>query len=365
MTDDSGFVINDRRRPRADDLGQPMHAGDVDGDPHDRPGRRLIGPAHAHLDAPCTDACYTDGDPAAEFAAVIDQARAVYRPGVPDDELPPPPPPPGEPQVMYLAACQQCPQVDASGLPQRMAVPFARKSDRDHWANGHASARGHVVSLVEQHPASGSTITGRVDPDGAPPPAVGVAAYEPPLIAFVVRSGKDPDLLCTIPERAGAAWLLTAAHACLLGRGSLGVPQPDRALYVGRLTPPSPHEQQWHVRIDGVLAAGVDDRIGDAVGMRMQVDGNLGPAQVEDVCEALIAGAHGIGRHLFSVVVMADPGVGDVADPAADDLLRQQRLAARDSHRAGGGQPVDAVAEFVDREIRGPVAEVADVGPDR
>lgn len=282
----------------------------------------------------------------------------------------PPPAPAGAADaalVLYLAACAQCQQADraAGGEPQYAATPFGRESDRDQWAERHALQRGHRVALVEQHPATGSTITRYVHgPEVGAERVRASVPYEPPLIAFVVRSGKDPDLLCTIPDRAGAAWLLTAAHATMLGRGSLGIPQPHRVLYVGRLTRvdmPGDQPGQWRVRIDGLIGA-TDETFGKAVGMTIAVASHLDPGQVEDVCEAMIAEACKITRNLFSVVVMTDAPTAEPPDEHAEHVLREQRLAARGEHRDAGGPVPETLVEFVDR---GPVAEVAETAPER
>lgn len=262
--------------------------------------------------------------------------------------------------VLYLAACAQCARQQQNlgeGEAQHMAVPFGRETDRDRWAATHAAIRGHRVALVEQHPHTGSTITGHVDP-----PARGAASApipDPPLIAFVVRSGREPEMLCTIPDRAGAAWLLTAAHACMLGAGSLGIPQPHRVLYVGRMGPVHPDTNMLSVRIDGLLGA-TGPQFAAPVGFDYRVSVKLDPASAENVLEAMICHEHGIGRNLFSVVLMTDAELADVADPVADAEMREQRLADRATFTERGGRPAAALSEFVDM---GPAAEVADVPP--
>ena len=222
--------------------------------------------------------------------------------------------------ITYVAHCVTCSQANDTGLSP---IPFGSAADRDGWAHAHARDRRHTVTLAEQGPQIGTRLVGTAEP-----PAL-------PLIAFVVPEGGEPDLMCRVPERAGAAWLLHAAHACMLGRagGSAGIPVPHRAMYVGRFTT-SP-ATYLDVRVDGVVGA-VDDRYGRPIGMRMQVDGSLTPAQAEDVVEDLIHRGTGLPRNLFSVILIADPGVGEPPDPEADELLRAARLAD-----AGGALPAE------------------------
>jgi hypothetical protein len=271
------------------------------------------------------------------FRAVIEQAQALTTLGLLGDGRPAPapevmrqavdelhdvvgavptwstPPPVGGVAITYAAVCRTCNTegVDSTGFSSQLL--------RNSWAAGHARARGHTVTLVEQHPSTGSTITGKCEPESehtARPPA--------PLVAFVVREGGPPDMLVRIPPRAAAAWLLTAAHAALLGKGSMGVDQPHRVLYVGRLTRDG---EFWQVRIDGLLGA-TDQRFGGAVGMVCRIDGKLTPAQAEDVVEALVARANGLTRNLFSVVIMSDAPPNDPPDADADAVLRAERLTA-------------------------------------
>ena len=231
--------------------------------------------------------------------------------------------------ITYAAACRACMPAGADGVAlvdypsAGLAIPFATEADRDRWALGHARTKGHTLTLIEQHPGTGSTITGTCEPEpGDGPPADGERAA--PLVAFVVREGSPPDMLVRIPPRAAAAWLLTAAHAALLGKGSLGVDQPHRVLYVGRI---SRDGDDWQVRIDGLLGAAADDRYGDAIGLQCRVDAKLSPLQVEDVVEALVGRMIGLGRNAFSVVIMADATPGDPPDEQAEEVLRGERLA--------------------------------------
>lgn len=234
--------------------------------------------------------------------------------------------------ITYAAACRTCVPDGSLGVaPEHasvgLAIPFATQADRDRWALGHADTRGHAVTLIEQHPGTGSTITGTAEPDDEP--AGPAPAERPaPLVAFVVREGSPPDMLVRIPPRGAAAWLLTAAHAALLGRGSLGVEQPHRVLYVGRITRADGDAPTSQVRIDGLIGATTRALFGDPIGMVCDVDARLSPSQIEDVCEALIARQCAIGRHLFSVVLMTDAPTADPPDPDAEAVLRGERLAA-------------------------------------
>lgn len=261
--------------------------------------------------------------PPTEFAAVVDALRARYRPGVPDDQVPPPP------AVQHLAFCGTC--AVEQGDDPHLAIPFATEADRDQWAAAHADTRRHTVTLARHTPGSGggTTIEGRADPDPLPgtrPAATRGAAAVPgrpaPLVAFVVPEGGRPDLLCRIPNRAGASWLLTAAHACLLGRqGSAGIPEPHRALYVGRVTE---HPQVFEVRIDGVIGALVP-AFGLPIGDHFIVPRDTSLPGIEDAVEAEITGRHRLDRSMFSVVLMADAPPGDPPDPDADAYLRARR----------------------------------------
>ena len=310
---------------------------DYEGDPYGRPApidtealrRAELTPAEfEHLardNAP--------GDPRV-FRAVVEQAqgRAVLADmdGRPDPAAPWSTPasfaPADAALITYAAACRACVPDGSLGIaPEHpsvgLAIPFASQADRDRWALGHARDRGHTLTLIEQHPGTGSTITGTCEPEpgDGPPPAERPA----PLVAFVVRDGSPPDMLVRIPPRAAAAWLLTAAHAALLGRGSLGVDQPHRALYVGRM---SRDGDRWQVRIDGLLGA-TGDRFGDAIGMVCTGVAKLSPTQIEDVCETLIAQATDLTRNLFSVVIMTDAPPAAPPDDHADAVLRGERLA--------------------------------------
>lgn len=268
---------------------------------------------------------------AAAFAAVVDELRAGYRPGVPHDELPP------VPVVTHAAFCRPC--ADEQGDEPPLPIPFASDAERDQWAAAHADARRHTVTLVEQRPGpgGGTTIVGRADPgpppraplpgDPPPPPveargAAAVPGRPAPLLAFVVPEGGKPDMLCRIPNRAGSAWLLTAAHACLLGQqGSAGIPEPHRALFVGRVTE---HPQVFEVRVDGVIGALVP-AFGLPIGDYFTVPRDTDLPGVEDAVEAGITERHGLARHLFSVVLMADAPPADPPDADADAYLRERR----------------------------------------
>lgn len=217
--------------------------------------------------------------------------------------------------VTYVARCAECSQAGAEqGEPvEYSGIPFGSAADRDRWATAHARARRHPVTLAEQGPTFGTRLVGRVEP----PPL--------PLVAFLLPEGGPPDLMCRIPERAGAAWLLTAAHACLLGRGggSLGIATPHRAMFIGHVSTDGP---QLHVTIGGVIGA-TDNRFGQVIDAQYQVDAALTPAQAEDVVEELISRAALLPRNLFSVVLMAAGDVGEPPDPEADEALRAARLA--------------------------------------
>jgi hypothetical protein len=274
-----------------------------------------------------------------EFAAVVDELRAGYRPGVPHDQVPPLPggalvgvEQPGPGAVTYLAFCRAC--ADEQGDEPPLPIPFATEADRDRWAMGHADARRHVVTLAEQS-RTGTTVIGAARPDAEPEPARAAAPVAPvPVLSFVVQSGGPPELSCLIPNRAGAAWLLTAAHACLLGRqGSHGIPEPHRVLYVGRITE---HPQVFEVRIDGVIGALVE-AFGRPIGDYYTVPRDTDLPGVEDAVEAGIGERHGLARNLFSVVLMADAPPADPPDADADAYLRQRRrdrAAAAEQHQA-------------------------------
>jgi hypothetical protein len=270
---------------------------------------------------------------------------------------------PAPQRPLYVAACSTCAAAGENiGEPGAMAVPFSTEADRDRWAAAHANERGHVVSLAEQAPETGTTVTDHVAPVGAVishPRYTGAAAAPkppiPPLVAFIAREQGPPDLVCRIPPRAGAAWLLTAAHACMLGKGSLGIEQPHRVLYVARLTrgtPGSPDD--WQVRVDGVLGA-TGAGFGAPVGAVWGVSAAADIPTVEDAVEALLGDEFGIGRHLFSVILMTDAPVGTPPDEHSEQVLRDERLAARERSRDAGGHVVDAVREFVDRPADPPV----------
>jgi hypothetical protein len=291
---------------------------------------------------------------AAEFANVIEAMRASYRPGVPDDVVPEqgrevndgehpdklaaagiiadarhrePEPEAEQVAVTYTAACRPCIDVAADVGAQHLAsVPFATAHDRDTWAGGHARLTGHTVTLAVQGP-TGSTITGRMTPDQQ--------VMGPPLVAFVVRHGAEPDLLCRIPERAGAAWLMSAAYAVMLGHGgtSLGVPAAHRVMYVGRTSLPDEQPDtsgviNLHVRVDGVLGA-TGPEFAQPVGRTYYVDQRLDPATAEDVIETMITRETGLGRHLFGIILVADTAPVPPADEHADRILREQRRTER------------------------------------
>jgi hypothetical protein len=254
-----------------------------------------------------------------QFAAVIDELRAGYRPGVPHDALPPA-------VVQHLAFCRTC--AVEQGDDPHLAIPFASEADRDTWAAAHADDRRHTVTLARHSPGAGAgtTIVGRVDP-GHPPAAeargaAAVPGRPAPLLAFVVPEGGKPDMLCRIPNRAGAAWLLTAAHACLLGQqGSAGIPEPHRALYVGRITE---HPKVFEIRIDGVIGA-LAPVFGLPIGDYFTVPRDTPLPGIEDAVEAGILDRHRLDRNLFSVVLMADAPPADPPDTDADTYLRERR----------------------------------------
>jgi hypothetical protein len=292
-------------------------------------------PAAALVDQP-QPAPLHPADP--EFAAVVDELRAAYRPGVPDDHVPPPVDQPaplvgvvqtdGGTAVTYLAFCRPC--ADEHHTEPPIPIPFATEADRDRWAMGHADARQHDVTLAVQSRAGTTTVgTARPDvlfepSDQQPEQPHRAAAKAPaaPVLAFVVPSGGRPDLLCRIPNRAGAAWLLTAAHACLLGQqGSGGITEPHRALYVGRI---AEHPEVFEVRVDGVIGALVE-AFGAPIGTYVTVARDTDLPGVEDAVEQAITDRFGLARHLFSVVLMADAPPADPPDAEADAYLRQRR----------------------------------------
>lgn len=327
-----------------------------------------------------------DGGDPAEFAAVVDGLRAEYtaaglprlppdveqalrrgearasellravtaRPDLhaevdrtPLDELP----------AMWLASCTTCGPFagDDAVLRQIQMLPFATEQDRDRWATTHAAEQGHRVNLVRQRPGEIAEHTGYAEPPrdtGVPLRAAlgrDRAARGPrpaPLVAFSVVEGRGPDLTCRIPERAGAAWLLYAAHACLLGRsGSAGIPAPHRIMYSGRVSRDG--ADGWQVRIDGMIGATVPGW-GAPVGTQWGVHGNASPADIEDAVEALLADEYGLDRHMFSVVCCADATVPDPPDPDADAYLRARRRSL------GRVDPEQFAAE---REQRPPAPE--------
>lgn len=259
-----------------------------------------------------------DEEPGAtEFAAVVDELREQYRPGVPDDQVP---------VITHVAFCPAC--AAASDVDPPVAIPFGSEAERDGWAVGHADTRDHVVTLATQQPGAGTTIIGHAAPDApGTAPARGAAPVKSaPLLAFVVPEGGPPDMLCRIPNRAGAAWLLTAAYSCLLGRsGSSGIPEPHRVLYVGRITET---QYTFEVRVDGLLGA-TDPMFGRAIGDRFTVSRNVDLPGVEDAVEESLSRRHLIPRHLFSVVLMADAPPNDPPDPGADEFIRDLTRARR------------------------------------
>ncbi|MEV4122875.1 hypothetical protein [Micromonospora sp. NPDC049645] len=207
-----------------------------------------------------------------------------------------------EPAPRYLAVCRPC---DIGQLP------FRDESSRDRWAAIHATSTGHRVTLATDDPDTGSTITGYADPPTRLPDPVplvrGTApvddAARPPLVEFVAYPGRAPDLVCTIAPQAGAAWLLVAAHACMVGRGSLGVEQPQRVLYTGRAT--RTQLGGWSIRIDGVLGA-EHPYDGRAVGDTFGVDGADNPTDVEQAAAAWVADLTGRPVHEVVVVLLVD-----------------------------------------------------------
>jgi len=261
-----------------------------------------------------------------EFAQVVDELRAQYRPGVPDDELPP------APQVTYLAGCATCLRADERTAAGALAaVPFGDRDDRDRWAHTHAQSRKHIVTLAEQRPGhgagTGTTVTGAVHPRPGEP-----APLPPALVAFVLREGAEPDLLCRVPERAGATWLMTAAYACLLGRasGSLGIERAHRVMYVGRLNLAGADDELFDVRIDAVMGA-TGPEYGAAIGRQYRIAVTLDPASAEQVVEELITRDTGLTRNLFGVILVADAPATEPADEHADTHLRTERAAGRAS----------------------------------
>jgi hypothetical protein len=275
-------------------------------------------------------------DPA-EMRRIADEFRACV--GEPATWTVPPPAPAAAADaalVTYAAVCNDQACRPPGELPVGMLVPFGSEADRDRWAEGHALSRQHEVSLVEQHPGAGSTITGTV---AAPALIMGRAAAPrpvPPLVAFVVPTSGPPDLLCRIDPAAGASFLMTAAHACMLGRGSLGITQPHRAMYVGHLA--AFELGGWEVRISGVVGA-LTPELGAPIGTTIGVHGPVGPDDLTDAVEAVINDEHGIPRHLYTVILVADEPLPAPPDPDAERILREQRLARRHEQRVDGAVP--------------------------
>lgn len=290
---------------------------------------------------------------------------------------------------MYGMRCDECQGPHTS--PDVYIPASCDVKARDDQALDHAGRLGHRVTLYTQD-ERGTTITGHIDsvtalpapvdnqPAAAAPPDQDPDAGEaeqlfawvektveavtdeqieerlqrlraqqpaaagrarpappaPPLVAFIARAGADPDLMCRIPPRAGAAWLLTAAHACALGRGSLGIQVAHRVMYAGRVA--RDPAGVWSVRIDGLLGA-TDTRFGAPVGARWSVDGHADITDVEDNIERLLSWEYMIPRAEFTVVLMSDAPVADPPDPHAEQLLREERLAARKAYRSDGRIP--------------------------
>lgn len=250
----------------------------------------------------------------------------------------------------YGMRCAEC--EEQNGSPAFGRPLWTQQPERDDQALDHATRTGHIVTLYTQD-ERGTTITGKVDsldvmpapvdnqppPPEPPPPAAGRARPAPPtapLVAFIARAGADPDLMCRIPPRAGAAWLLTAAHACALGRGSLGIQVAHRVMFAGRVA--RDPAGMWSVRIDGLLGA-TDARFGAPVGAVWSVDGHADITHVEDTVERLLSWEYMIPRNEFTVVLMSDAPVADPPDPQAEQLLREERLAARRAYRSDGAIP--------------------------
>lgn len=330
--------------------------------PPSGPGRRP-GPARRPLELPAAGGWQPlppleqQSEPATgEFARVIDDLRARYRPGVPDDELPA--------DVSFTAACRDCLQrwkdadTTLTSKPELFGLrEFRTLAERDEWATGHANATGHHVALAVVTPSRGTTLTGvatsarrtqqpkpgKFETFSAPPPPppapMPPSSAELPLIAFIVPAGGEPDLMCRIPERAGASWLITAAHSCLLaqGAGSSGVPRPHRVMFIGKVRSERRPDQSltFTVTIDGVAGA-TDARFGRPIGARYGINGKADPATVEDAVEQLIATQYNLDRHEFSVALMNDPGgYLPPPDPAADQVLREARARARNTPAGG------------------------------
>lgn len=205
-------------------------------------------------------------------------------------------------------------------------VPFPAEELRDSWARSHRLATGHRVTLAQLTSDGETRISGYAgDPpaaaEQAPAPTARASARASapvpppttpthPRVGFVVGADGQPDLVCSIAPRAGAAWLLTAAHACMLGRGSLGVEQPHRAMYTGRVVPTP--LGGWQVTIDGVYGAESTD-YGKAIGMIFGVHTSDATAElIEDAAEAYVAEETGLPRERFTVVLLSDqpPAIG-------------------------------------------------------
>ena len=252
-----------------------------------------------------------------EFAKVVDLMRDAYRYNEQTGK--------SEPlgAGRFIAACRDC-IADDPGPAWTAAATFFNLPARDAWARKHAEVTGHQVTLAEQHHETGTTLQGV-----AMRRAVGRAERPLPLVAFIVPEGGQPDLMCRVPERSGASWLVTAAHACLIGKGggSAGVARPHVVMMIGRILHAG---ARFEVSVDGVFGA-TGPEYGKPIGARYAVSGDADPATVEDTVEELIAVQYGLARHLFSVVLMADPGgYHEPPDPHADAALREQRRAARE-----------------------------------
>lgn len=316
----------------ADDVDDPdpfgLYDNDDDGDQGDA-GRDVVDvllpgdqPATSHVRTVDSDriagellAAQLAERPVESAAAAIGElfAAAHDRPFVVNDrrrvtaDLPAEAPAPGPYAVEYVMICREC---------WPYPVPWPTRDRRDSEARHHADEYAHPVTLAEQADTTGTTITGYIDP--TPPARATVPAprdrRRPPLVAFVAPADGPPDLVCTVTPRAGAAWLVTAAHACLRGRGSLGVEQPHRVMYTGRAarTPLG----GWSILIDGVVGATSLEH-GQPIGCVFGVDGTDNPEAVEEAAEAYVADTAGLDPDTFGVVLLVDDHAGAPApDPA-------------------------------------------------
>lgn len=232
------------------------------------------------------------------------------------------------PGVLFVAVCAAC--MGVAGLPP---MAFSAQDSRDEWAMRHADELGHSVALAVQSEQTGTTVVGRADPDpdpdaevpaeSAPAPPPPLTVPDPgaaPLVAFRVPPGGPPDLMCRIPSHA--------AHACLLGRqGSSGIPEPHRAMFIGRVTAPFGEGTAWRVRIDGLIGAHRAD-LGPVIGFAMTVPAEATLPVVEDLVEGAIATSYGLPPHEFSVLLVTDAPYHDPPDPDAAEIIRRAQAVA-------------------------------------